>query len=70
MVRSGVIFDAFLDGFSGAGLFGKLRRPGAPDVIIGKAGDAMLFSPSDLLSPRFGKKIAVPVLPARELHSR
>jgi hypothetical protein len=28
------VLDAFLDGCTGAGLFGKLRRPGAPTEII------------------------------------
>lgn len=35
MNRFALILDAFLDGFTGAGLFGKLRRPGAPDVLTG-----------------------------------
>jgi len=26
--------DAFLDGFTGAGIFGQVRRPGAPDELI------------------------------------
>jgi hypothetical protein len=29
-----IIVDAFLDGFTGAGLFGKLRRPGAPTEYV------------------------------------
>jgi hypothetical protein len=71
MLRVGVLFDAFLDGFSGAGLFGRLRRPGAPDVIVGEAWDAMLFYPADLLgsSALSGQKLSVPVQ-ARELRPR
>jgi hypothetical protein len=29
-----IMIDAFLDGISGAGLFGKLRPPGAPTVLM------------------------------------
>ena len=29
-----IITDSLLDGFTGAGLFGRLRLPGAPDVLI------------------------------------
>jgi hypothetical protein len=29
-----IVVDAFLDGFTGAGLFGKLRRPGAPTEYV------------------------------------
>jgi hypothetical protein len=29
-----VLFEAFLDGITCAGLFGKLRRPGAPTEIV------------------------------------
>ncbi len=35
MRRSAVFFDAFLDGFTMAGLFGRLRRPGAPTTLFG-----------------------------------
>ena len=28
------IFDSFLDGFTGAGLFGRLRRAGAPAEFV------------------------------------
>ncbi len=38
MSAIGVTLDSFLDGFSGAGLFGRLRRPGAPDVFFGEPG--------------------------------
>jgi hypothetical protein len=31
-------FIAFLQGFTGAGLFGKLRRPGAPTEFIDSRG--------------------------------
>ena len=35
MSRNTAIFwDAFFDGISGAGLFGKLRRPGAPTCLV------------------------------------
>jgi len=30
----GIMTDSFLDGISGAALFGKLRRPGAPTVLV------------------------------------
>jgi lipopolysaccharide/colanic/teichoic acid biosynthesis glycosyltransferase len=29
-----LLFDAFMDGFTGAGLFGRLRRPGAPTEFV------------------------------------
>jgi hypothetical protein len=29
-----IFLEAFLDGVTGAGLFGKLRRPGAPTELI------------------------------------
>ncbi len=29
-----IAVDAFLDGFTGAGLFGRLRRPGAPTEFV------------------------------------
>jgi hypothetical protein len=29
----GIVVDSFLDGITGAGLFGKLRRPGAPTIL-------------------------------------
>ena len=35
MARSfSTLFDVFLDGFTGAGLTGKLRRPGAPTEFV------------------------------------
>ena len=35
MSRNAAIFwDAFFDGISGAGLSGKLRRPGAPTYLV------------------------------------
>ena len=35
MSRNMAIFwDAFFDGISGAGLFSKLRRPGAPTCLV------------------------------------
>ncbi len=35
MSRNAAIFwDAFFDGISGAGLFGKLRRPGSPTCFV------------------------------------
>jgi len=30
----GIMTDSFLDGITGAALFGKLRRPGAPTVLV------------------------------------
>jgi len=35
-----IVIDAFLDGFAGAGLFGKLRRPGAPTEYVDSRGIA------------------------------
>jgi hypothetical protein len=29
-----IAIDSFLDGFTGAGLFGRLRRPGAPTEFV------------------------------------
>lgn len=29
--------ESFLDGFTGAGLFGRLRRPGAPVTLIAES---------------------------------
>ncbi|MGH9607615.1 MAG: hypothetical protein ACRD3N_18135 [Terracidiphilus sp.] len=29
-----IMTDSFLDGITGAGIFGKLRRPGAPTVLV------------------------------------
>jgi hypothetical protein len=29
-----IAVDAFLDGFTGAGLFGRFRRPGAPTEFV------------------------------------
>ena len=29
-----IVIESFLDGVTGAGLFGHLRRPGAPDTLI------------------------------------
>jgi hypothetical protein len=29
-----IVVDAFLDGFTGVGLFGKLRRPSAPTEYV------------------------------------
>jgi hypothetical protein len=29
-----IFVDSFLDGFTGAGLFGRLRRPGAPIEFV------------------------------------
>jgi hypothetical protein len=29
-----IAIDSFLDGFTGAGLFGHLRRPGAPNEFV------------------------------------
>jgi hypothetical protein len=42
MRRSAVFFDAFLDGFTMAGFFGRLRIPGAPYVLF----EAEVSSPS------------------------
>ena len=33
-MKSAHIFDSFLDGFTGAGLFGRLRRTGAPTEFV------------------------------------
>jgi hypothetical protein len=38
----GIVIDAFLDGFTGAGLFGRLRRPGAPTEYVDSRGIAEL----------------------------
>jgi len=35
-----IVVDAVLDGFTGAGLFGKLRRPGAPTEYVDSRGVA------------------------------
>jgi hypothetical protein len=37
-----IVTEAFLDGFTGAGLFGKLRRPGAPTEYVDPRGIAEL----------------------------
>jgi hypothetical protein len=39
-----VILDSFLDGVTGAGLFGKLRRPGAPTVFAGVIPEPEMYS--------------------------
>ena len=31
-----IMTESFLDGITGAALFGKLRRPGAPTVLVGR----------------------------------
>jgi hypothetical protein len=33
-MNRGHFFDSFLDGFTGAGLFGRLRRAGAPTEFV------------------------------------
>jgi hypothetical protein len=33
-MSNSIFLEAFLDGATGAGLFGKLRRPGAPTELI------------------------------------
>jgi hypothetical protein len=33
-MRLSVLIDAFLDGFGFTGLFGPLRRPGAPEYLF------------------------------------
>ena len=37
-----IVVDAFFDGFTGAGLFGRLRRPGAPTEYVDSRGIAEL----------------------------
>jgi len=32
--NAAIPIDAFLDGFTGAGLFGRLRHPGAPTEFV------------------------------------
>jgi hypothetical protein len=36
MTLADIAFESFLDGLTGAGFFGKLRRPGAPTDLIGE----------------------------------
>jgi hypothetical protein len=38
-----IVLDAFLDGFTGAGLFGRLRWPGAPTEVIDSRGVEALY---------------------------
>jgi hypothetical protein len=42
-----IVIDAFLDGFTGAGLFGRLRRPGAPTEYVDSRGIAELKASGD-----------------------
>ena len=38
MRRTEIMLESFLDGITGAGLFGRLRRPGAPKYLIDPRG--------------------------------
>jgi len=52
-----ILIDAFLDGFSGAGLFGKLRRPGAPTELVDSRSleEFKASGEFDALLRRYGK---------------
>ena len=51
-----IVMNSFFDGISGAGLFGKLRRPGAPTVLVdtgAAASDAEIESRSNMILRSF-----------------
>jgi hypothetical protein len=45
----GIMTDSVLDGITGAALFGKLRRPGAPTVLVDtSAFEEVASGPADV----------------------
>jgi hypothetical protein len=48
--RSSIFFTAFLDGFTGAGLFRRLRLPGAPSELIDSRGVAAIYNSGEFES--------------------
>ena len=56
--QSGFNFEAFLDGLTGAGLFARLRWPGAPKYVVDPqehSGGEIAAAASLLLRPPVGR---------------
>jgi len=49
-----IMIDSFLDGITGAGLFGKLRLPGAPTVLVDMRSPDEAYLRVDAAKPQRG----------------
>ena len=52
MANISPFFEAFLDGFTGGGVFVKLRQPGAPTQVFADEEDELLGRGSSAANPR------------------
>jgi hypothetical protein len=57
-----ILSESFLDGLTGAGLFGRLRRPGAPTEFVDSRSLEEIYTSGEILAnagrfrgPKFGQ---------------
>ena len=67
--RSNIFFKAFLDGFTGAGLFRRLRLPGAPTELIDSRGVAAIYNSGEFENTNLRFRAAAEVKAANDRQS-
>jgi hypothetical protein len=51
-----IMIDSFLDGITGAALFGKVRLPGAPTVLVDTRSPEVAYPRVDAAKPQHGSE--------------